>query len=137
MKPVPGRGREPVWVSRVLLDAIHAALIEQYGGSHGIHDEALIDSAAARPQNLFGYIPESDVPALAASLCYGLAKNRGFRDGNKRTAFAAAAVFIGLNGMVLTARESDAVIAMVYVATDEWDEQKLAAWIRENLRAAG
>lgn len=105
---------------RTLLDAMHTALVEQYGGSHGVNDEKLIESALARPRNLRAYVPESDLAALAASLCFGLAKNRGFRDGNKRTAFAAMAVLLRLNGWRLVAPEPEAVAAMVYLATDVW-----------------
>lgn len=64
---------EPVWVSRVLLDSIHHELVEMYGGSQGVNNNALIDSALARPQNLLAYVPDSDIAALAASLCFGLA----------------------------------------------------------------
>lgn len=128
-----GGTREPVSLPRILLDAMHAALIEQYGGSHGVNDERLVESALARPQNLRAYVPESDLAALAASLCYGLAKNHGFRDGNKRTAFVAAAVFLRMNGRRLVVPEPEAVAAMVYVATDAWSEEQLAEWLRANL----
>ena len=132
-----GEAREPVWVPRSLLDAMHAALVEQYGGSHGVHDEQLVESALARPRNLFAYAPASDTAALAASLCFGLAKNHGFRDGNKRTAFVAAAVFLRLNGKRLVVPEPEAVAAMVYVATDAWNEERLAEWIRGHIIEAG
>ena len=129
----PGGGREPVWISRALLDAMHAELVERYGGAHGVSSEALIESALARPRNLLAYAPDSDLAALAASLCFGPAKNRGFRDGNKRTAFAAAAVFLRVNGQRLVVPEPEAVAAMVYLATDVWSEERMAAWFREHL----
>jgi death on curing protein len=124
---------EPVWISRVLLDGMHHELIEQYGGAHGVNSSALVDSALARPQNTLGYRPDSDLAALAASLCFGLAKNHGFRDGNKRTAFASTAVFLRLNGLRLAAPEAEAVTAMIYVATDVWSEERLAGWIRAHV----
>lgn len=123
---------EPVWISRALLDAMHAELIDRYGGSHGVNSEALVESALVRPQNLRAYVPDSDLAALAASLCFGLAKNHGFRDGNKRTAFTAASVFLRLNGLHLAAPEPDAVAAMVYLATDVWSEERMAAWTRQH-----
>jgi death-on-curing protein len=123
----------PVWISRVLLDGIHHELIEQYGGSHGVINNSLVDSALARPQNLLAYVPDSDLAALAASLCFGLAKNHGFRDGNKRTAFTAMAVFLHLNGLQLTAPEPEAVTVMVYLATGVWSEERMAEWIREHM----
>lgn len=124
---------EPVWISRVLLDGMHHALVEQYGGSHGVNSSALIDSALARPRNVFAYAPESDLPALAASLCFGLAKNHGYRDGNKRAAFAATAVFLHLNGLRLAAPEPEVVTAMVYLASDVWSEERMAEWIRAHV----
>ncbi len=127
------RGRtEPVWLSRNLIDAMHTDLIGQYGGSRGVFDDGLVDSAITRPKNLLAYEPESDLAALAASLAFGLAKNHGFRDGNKRTAFVAAAVFLRLNGVRLAVNEADAVAAMVYLATDVWNEDRLAEWLREH-----
>lgn len=125
-----------VWLSRSLFDAIHFDLIEQYGGLHDVGDAGLIDSALARPQHLLAYVPASDVCALAASLGFGLAKNHGYRDGNKRTAFVAMAVFLRLNGLRLDVPEPEAVAAMIYVATDVWDESRLAEWLREGTRRA-
>lgn len=123
---------EPVWVSRPLLDGIHHELVERYGGSHGVYSDALVDSALARRQNLRTCVPESDLAELAASLCFGLAKKHGFRDGNKRTAFSAMAVFLRLNGWRLAVPEPEAVTAMVYLATDVWSEARLAEWIRSH-----
>jgi death on curing protein len=124
---------EPVWISRVLLDGIHHALIEQYGGSHGVNSDALLDSALARPRNVVAYAPDSDLCVLAASLCFGVAKNDGYRDGNKRTAFAAMAVFLRLNGLRLIVPEPEAVTAMVYLATDVWTEDRMAEWVRAHV----
>jgi death-on-curing protein len=126
---------EPVWISRTLLDGIHHELIEQYGGAHGVMSDALLDSALDRPRNLRAYAPESDLAALAASLCFGLAKNHGYRDGNKRAAFSAMAVFLRLNGRRIVVPEPEAVAAMVYLATDAWTEDRIAEWIRSNLVA--
>lgn len=131
------KGREPVWITRALLQGMHAALVERYGGSHGVNSESLVESALARPQNLLADVPASDVASLAASLCFGLVRNHGFRDGNKRTAFAAMAVFLRLNGRRLVVPEPEAVAAMVFVATDVWSEERLAGWIREHLIPAG
>ena len=107
--------------------------IEEYGGAHGVMSDALLDSALDRPRNLHVYTPESDLAALAASLCFGLAKNHGFRDGNKRSAFTAMAVFLRLNGQRIVVPEPEAVAAMVYLATDAWSEERVAEWIRSHL----
>jgi death-on-curing protein len=126
---------EPVWISRTLLDGIHHELIEQYGGAHGVMSDALLDSALDRPRNLRAYAPESDLAALAASLCFGLAKNHGYRDGKKRAAFSAMAVFLRLNGRRIVVPEPEAVAARVYLATDAWTEDRIAEWIRSHLVA--
>jgi death-on-curing protein len=131
--PIGSDGGEPVWITRNLLDAIHTSLIEQYGGSHGVNDERLIESALARPMNTWGYVGESTLITLAASLAFGLTKNHGFRDGNKRTAFAATAVFLRLNGFRLVAPEAEAVSAMVYLATDVWNEDRFGQWIADHV----
>lgn len=124
---------EPIWISRALLDGLHHELIEQYGGAHGVISDALLESALDRPRNLHAYTPESDLAALAASLCFGLAKNHGFRDGNKRSAFTAMAVFLRLNGQRIIVPEPEAVAAMVCLATDAWSEERMAEWIRSHL----
>lgn len=116
--------------SRALLDSIHHELVEMYGGSHGVNNTALVDSALVRPQNLLAYVPDSDIAALAASLCFGLAKNHGFSDGNKRKAFTTMAVFLRLNSQWLVVAEPDVVTAMVYLATNAWSEDRMAQWIR-------
>lgn len=121
---------EPVWISRALLDGMHHALIEQYGGAHGVLSGPLLDSALDRPRNVHAPLPGNDLAVLASSLCVGLSKNDGFRDGNKRAAFSAMAVFLRLNGLRLVAPEPEAVAVMIYVATDAWDEARLAEWIR-------
>ena len=124
---------EPLWISRNVLDAIHSDQVEQYGGSQGVREHGLIDSDLARPINLLAYKPECDVADLAASLAFGLAKNHGFHDGNKRTALVATLVFLVLNHHRLVVGEAESVIAMVCLATDEWSESRFAGWIREHI----
>lgn len=118
-----------MWISRNLLDAIHTDLIAQYGGLQGVNDERLIESALARPKNAQDHRPESTIVTLAVSLAFGLAKNHGYRDGNKRTAFVATAVFLWLNGYRLVFPEAEVVSAMVCLATDTWSEARFAEWI--------
>src|SRR5262249_12615669 len=125
--------KEPRWLTRNLLDAIHTDLIEQYGGLHGINDERLIESALARLNNTWGDVSESTVVTLAASLAFWLIKNHGYRGGNKRTAFAATAVFLRLNGLRLIAPEAEAISAMVYLATDAWNEERFGEWLETHL----
>jgi death-on-curing protein len=123
--------REPRWVSRHALDLMHAALIQRYGGAEGVRagGDELIDSALARPRNRFAYEPESSLADLAAAYLYGLAKNHGYLDGNKRIGFAAAVAFLRANGIRLTADEDEAYTYVIGLVEDRHTEQDVAAWI--------
>jgi death on curing protein len=119
---------EPRWLSRQVIGAMHAELIREHGGSLGVRDDGLIDSALARPINRWNY-GETDLPRLAAAYCYGLAKNHGFVDGNKRIAFMAAYVFLRLNGLELEAPEAEAYAAVSDLAAGVSTESEFSAWI--------
>jgi len=121
-------------VTRRVLDAIHQAQLREHGGTPGVRDEGLLESALARPRNKFAYAKQPDVAALAAAYAFGLAKNHGFVDGNKRVAFAAAYVFLGLNGYDLDATEPDVVTTMEGVAASRVREAVLATWFRKRVR---
>ncbi len=130
-QPLPLVG-EPRWVSRIVVDAIHTALVQQHGGSYGIRDLPLLESALDRPRNRYHYEPNADLGALAAAYGIGIAKNHAFVDGNKRTTFQVMYVFLGLNGYRITAKEPAVVSLMVDVATGDIDEDALARWCRAN-----
>jgi death-on-curing protein len=119
---------EPVWLLREFIIAVHERLIAEYGGSPGLRDEGLLESALARPMHLFTYGTPS-LAQLAASYAVGIAKNHAFIDGNKRTAFVAAAVFLERNGLNLTAPEAEAIVAMLRVAEGSMSEKQLARWL--------
>lgn len=125
---------EPRWLPRLLVDTIHEELIREHGGNYGIRDDGLIDSALSRARNRWGYDPGADLPALAAGYGYGLARNHGYVDGNKRVAFMALYVFLGLNGLDLDVQESEAVSTMTSVASGLCSEEELAGWIRQYAR---
>ena len=127
-------GDEPLWLARAEIDALHDASIREFGGLHGVRDAGLIESALARPINLWTYEPESDLAALAAAYAFGLAKNHGFADGNKRIGFLAMGAFLFINGQLLEAPESEAVLVMLELAAGERGEMELASWIREHLQ---
>lgn len=127
-------GREPIWVLRSVIDAMHDMQLAEHGGSPGLRDEGLLDSALARPKNLHAH-GEADLCAHAAAYAFGIGKNHPFIDGNKRTAFLAAYVFLGLNGLELTASEHDVVEKMLDLTGGGLTEQAFATWLRENTRA--
>ena len=124
---------EPVWVSRVVLDAVHLDQVREHGGMQGIRDENVLESALARARNRWAYEPRSDLATLAAAYGYGLATAHPYRDGNKRIAFLAMVVFLGLNGWDLDAPEPEVVSTMLAVAAGEQEELELAAWLRSRM----
>jgi len=126
---------EPTWITRPVLDATHEALLREHGGSSGVRDEGLLESALARPRKKWHY-GETDMAVLAAAYASGIAKNHGFVDGNKRTAFQTAYVLLGLNGLELDAPEPEVVDVVNRLAAGKLTEVKLADWIRDHARPA-
>ena len=123
---------EPIWLDRVLVDAMHFDQLREHGGMPGIKDENALESALARARNRWVYEPQSDLATLAAAYGYGLATNHGYGDGNKRIAFIAMYTFLGLNGLELGAPEPEVVRLMIDVASNACDEPTLAVWLREH-----
>jgi death on curing protein len=128
--------REPRWVDRLVVEAVHLDLTRAYGGMPGLRDAAALDSALARPRQRLAYEPNSDLAALAAAYGYGLVTNHPFNDGNKRIAFLTMAVFAGLNGLEIAAGETDVVTLMLGLAAGDLSETELAAWLRTQMRPA-
>lgn len=128
---------EPTWLSRKIVDTIQFDQIQQHGGSSGIRDEGVLESALARPLNKLAYEPESDLASLAAAYGYGLATNHAYVDGNKRVAFMAMYVFLGLNGQEVEASQHEVIELMLAVAGGRLEETGLARWIREHTAASG
>ena len=122
-----------IWIGAAVIYAVHNQQLAEHGGSIGVRDEGLLESALARPQNLVAY-GEPDVHDLAAAYGYGIARNHPFIDGNKRTAFVAVELFLSLNGFNLTATDVDCVITMLALAAGELREEAFARWLRANTR---
>ncbi len=122
------------WLNRQALLLLHDESLVDHGGASGIRDEGLLDSALARPRNLALY-ETPDAARLAASYALGLAKNHAFVDGNKRVAFLAAGLFLGLNGYRLRTSQVDATLAVLALAAGEMDELAFADWLRQHLQA--
>jgi death on curing protein len=120
---------EPIWLRWRIVASFHFEQILQHGGSRGVRDRGLIESALARPVNKWQY-ESTDVFALAAAYGFGIAKYHGFEDGNKRTAFVALYTFLGLNGYDLDASEPEVVRVMTAVADGTLPEEGIAEWIR-------
>jgi len=124
-----------VWIERELALAIHQRQLAEHGGGDGVRDESLLQSALARPPQLFAYgEPPPDLAELAASLASGLARNHPFVDGNKRTAHVCYRVFLAINDAVLAASEEEKYLQMLCLADGSLAEADFAAWLRPRLR---
>ncbi|MFZ2445150.1 MAG: type II toxin-antitoxin system death-on-curing family toxin [Syntrophobacteraceae bacterium] len=109
--------------------AMHGEQVAEHGGSPGIRDAGLLSSALARPRNQAAHA-ERSVFDLAAAYAFGIIRNHPFVDGNKRTGFLAAYVFLDLNGWELTASEAEAVVAVLALAAGEMDEAGFSDWLK-------
>jgi len=120
---------EPVWLDAKIALAVHDRQLAEHGGGHGVRDTALLETALARPVNRWGY-GEGDRCALAAAYAFGIARNHPFVDGNKRTAWVFARLFLALNGVALHFTPEDAIRAMLALAAGELSEEALTDWFR-------
>jgi death-on-curing protein len=132
-------GAAPRWVARLVVEAVHSDQIREHGGRRGLRDEAILDSALARPRQRLAHEPQADLATLAAAYGYGLARDHPFVDGNKRVAFLAMAVSLGLNGKTIECPEAEVVTVMLALADGELSEDELADWLRSRMldRAKG
>ena len=120
-----------IWLRKDVLYAVHDAQLAEHGGLAGVREEGLYASALARPQNVAAY-GSPDHAKLAASYGYGIVRNHPFIDGNKRTAFVAVELFVGINGFELLADDMACVLTMLAVAAGEMEQDVFAEWIRAN-----
>jgi death-on-curing protein len=123
---------DPRWLTRKVVDVIHDDQLTQHGGLPGTRDEGAVESALARPKHLQTYGDDPSIARLAAAYGAGLARNHGYRDGNKRTAFMAMYVFLRLNGQRIDAEEAVVVDLMKEVAQGHCEEDELTAWLEEH-----
>ncbi len=120
-----------VWIEESVVWAVHEVQLAEHGGSAGVRDSGLLQSALARPENLAAY-GSPDVYDCAAAYGFGISRNHPFIDGNKRTAFVCTELFLALNGCQLAADDVACVTIMLAVASGDIDEITFAAWLREN-----
>jgi death on curing protein len=125
-----------VWLSRELILAIHDEQLAEHGGSTGLRDPGLLDSALARPLNRAGY-QDPDIAELAAVYALGIAQNHPFIDGNKRTAFVALELFLRLNGGVFNVGDAEAVVMMLAMAAGELPDAEFIVWVRRHTGPEG
>jgi death-on-curing protein len=124
-----------IWVQEAVVFAVHDRQIVEHGGGEGLRDKGAVLSALGRPMNRAAY-ENADAAALAAAYAFGLAKNHGFVDGNKRTAWIIARLFLQLNGITLRYEAADAIQIVEGTAAGNVTEDEIAAWFRERTLAA-
>ncbi|WP_341859095.1 type II toxin-antitoxin system death-on-curing family toxin [Qipengyuania sp. GPGPB31] len=123
---------EPEWLSLDIALAVHDRQLAEHGGPTGVRDQGMLESALARPLNQWTY-GEDDLCALAAAYAYGIARNHPFTDGNKRTAWVFARLFLMLNGQALSFTPRMAIDVVLALAAGELSEDELADWFRQHL----
>lgn len=124
-------GREPVWLLDAVLEIAQQQLIAEHGGAPGVRDRQLLESALARPRQAHAY-GTPDLFDLAAAYVFGIARNHPFVDGNKRSAFIAAYIFLCCNGWRPVMDEGETVVMMGRAAEGSVAETDIADWLRRN-----
>src|SRR3954466_3196642 len=122
---------EPVWLDVEIVLDLHAEQLALFGGPEGVRDHGMLESALGRPINKFTY-GETDLAALAAAYAFGIARNHPFVDGNKRAAFGALIVFLGLNDIDFLVPPEGATAMILSLAAGEVNEEGFTRWIRDN-----
>lgn len=121
------------WIDQRALLLLHDESLAEHGGSAGLRDAGLLESALVRPRNLLGY-GSPDLAELAAAYGVGIARNHPFIDGNKRAALLAVGVFLALNGYRLVATQEEASLTLLALAAGQMQEADFATWIRAHIR---
>ena len=127
---------EPVWITIEDCLAFHDKLLARFGGAAGVRDENLLESALARPKHVAAY-EDASLFLLAATYAHGIVKNHPFIDGNKRTGFLAAAIFLEANGCRFAADEHDAVVQTLALAAGETTREDFAEWLKKACNESG
>ncbi|PWK75782.1 type II toxin-antitoxin system death-on-curing family toxin [Aminobacter sp. AP02] len=121
----------PQFLSRRVVEAMHAEQLRRHGGAQGLRDENALESALGRAKNKAAY-GDPTIVDLAAAYLFGIARNHPFVDGNKRTAIVAAGTFLAVNGYELTANDGALYLFVMGVAAGEIDEGGAAAFFRDH-----
>jgi len=131
---VAKKRKEPLWIEVRDVLAIHDRNLAIHGGAEGVRDQALLESALARPRQHYAYADSPSVIEMATLYTAGIVRNHPFVDGNKRTGFVVGVLFLELNGFAFKASEADATRAIIGLAAGTFDEAGYMVWLRENSR---
>ncbi len=121
---------EPIWIKANVALAIHDRQLAEHGGGLGLRDAGALDSALARARNSWEY-GQDDLASLAADLAFGIVRNHPFVDGNKRTGWVVARLFLRLNGAQFTSDEMTAIKTVEALAAGSLSQDELADWFRQ------
>ena len=119
------------WLSKNVILAVHDEQIAENGGGAGIRDLGLLASAMARPLHLYSY-ESPTIVELAAAYAVGIIRDHPFVDGNKRTGFLAAYIFLAMHGLTLSAPETEVVRVVLDLAQGNMDEKEFCIWLGNN-----
>ncbi len=125
--------KEPIWILSETVFALQERLLSEFGGLSGVRDLGLLESALARPQQLF-HFGETDLFVLAGAYAHGLIQNHPFHDGNKRIGFTVAVLFIEINGRHFFATEADSTLQTLALAAGEMTHLEYADWLKDNAK---
>ena len=123
---------EPRWISKQGVLAMHNEQLAEHGGPSGVRDESLLDSALAKPHNVFAYSEQPDIFRLAAYYAFEIARNHAFVDSNKRTALVVSMTFLFMNGWEVEASREDTYFTFLHLADGSLSEEELAQWFRSH-----
>jgi death-on-curing protein len=127
--------KEPSWIDERVALAIYNRMLALHGGAPGLRDEGLLQSALARPRQLFAYAQAPSLIRMAAAYVAGIVRNHPFVDGNKRTGFVLGVLFLETNGCRFTAPEEDATRAVLDLAAGVLAEEAFAAWLGNHVKS--
>ena len=127
------RSAEPIWLTRVVVDAIHTDQLREHGGPIGLRDETALESALARARHQWLYGRTADLASLAAAYAFGLARNHPYLDAYKRAALVAMLAFLAINGYDVNADDDDVLTTVIELAAGRLSEPDLADWLRNRM----
>jgi death-on-curing protein len=132
--------KEPIWIDKPEVLIAHSMQLAEHGGSDGIRDETLLDSALAKPRNVFAYADSISLERLATAYAFGIARNHAFRnhafiDGNKRTALVVSEGFLRVNGVKIVAPPEEKYFTFLHLADGSLSEDELTAWLTQHAAA--
>jgi death-on-curing protein len=123
---------EPIWIDKPEVLVAHSRQLAEHGGSDGLRDETLLESALSKPRNVFAYASSVTLPQLAASYAFELARNHAFIDGNKRSALVVSEGFLRLNGLKIVSTPEEKYFTFLHLADGSLSEDELAIWFTKH-----